>query len=210
MSTEATPSAKGAVETVELSRAEQTAARRAAESKATIPHLYLEAEADAGPWGGEASAPLGALAVVACSVALREFPRLNGGYRDGRIELYSRINIAVTIATPAPTIFDADAKAAADVASEIEALRVRAAEGALTARESAGATFTVDDLTGTAATRAFGVVVPGQSAALCVTGGGGGAAVRLGLSCDHRVVGTGAAAEFLGRVKAAIERPPAR
>ncbi len=42
-------------------------------------------------------------------------PALNGSYRDGRYELYSRINIGVTIVDEdvyaTPTIFDADDEA---------------------------------------------------------------------------------------------------
>ena len=34
----------------------------------------------------------------ACALALREFPRANGAYRDGRIELYSRVNVGVAVA----------------------------------------------------------------------------------------------------------------
>ena len=205
MSTEPRGSAKGTVETVELSRAEQVAARRVAEAKATIPHLYLEAEATAP---GDAQASLGPRVVAAAAIALRELPRLNGAYRDGRIELYSRINVAVALGSAAPTIFDADQKGPADIAAELEGLAARTAAGALTAPESAGATFTVDDLSGTAATRAFGVVPPGQAAILSVSAAGD-SAIRLGLSCDHRVVGSAAAAAFLGRVKDALERPRA-
>ena len=38
--------AKGEVEVVELNRLQQTVARRMAESKATVPHFYLQTEID--------------------------------------------------------------------------------------------------------------------------------------------------------------------
>ena len=38
--------AKGAVEVVELTKLQQTVSRRMAESKATAPHFYLQAEID--------------------------------------------------------------------------------------------------------------------------------------------------------------------
>ncbi len=38
--------AKGQVEVVELTKLQQTVARRMAESKATAPHFYLQAEID--------------------------------------------------------------------------------------------------------------------------------------------------------------------
>ena len=38
------------------------------------------------------------MAVKACALALREHPRANGAYRDGRFELYSRVNVGVAVA----------------------------------------------------------------------------------------------------------------
>ena len=95
-----------------------------AESKATAPHFYLQAEFDltaavegrkhlkAMAKEGEAVPTFNDMVVKACALALREFPRANGAYRDGRIELYSRINVGVAVAAQdalvVPTVFDAD------------------------------------------------------------------------------------------------------
>ena len=38
------------------------------------------------------------MVVKACALALREHPRANGAYRDGRLELYSRVNVGVAVA----------------------------------------------------------------------------------------------------------------
>ena len=38
------------------------------------------------------------MVVKACALALREFPRANGAYRDGKLELYSRVNVGVAVA----------------------------------------------------------------------------------------------------------------
>ena len=38
------------------------------------------------------------MVVKACAIALREHPRANGAYRDGRFELYSRVNVGVAVA----------------------------------------------------------------------------------------------------------------
>ncbi len=104
--------AKGTVEIVELSKLQQTVSRRMAESKATAPHFYLQAEIDmSAAWDArsriKASAPEGAvipsfndMVVKACAIALREFPRANGAYRDGKWELYSRVNIGIAVAAP--------------------------------------------------------------------------------------------------------------
>ena len=95
-----------------------------AESKATAPHFYLQAEFDmtaavegrkklkATAKEGEAVPTFNDMVVKACALALREHPRANGAYRDGRIELYSRINVGVAVAAQdalvVPTVFDAD------------------------------------------------------------------------------------------------------
>ena len=45
-----------------------------------------------------------------------EFPRANGAYRDGKFELYSRVNVGIAVAGQdaliVPTIFDADSQVA--------------------------------------------------------------------------------------------------
>ena len=38
------------------------------------------------------------MVVKAAAIALREHPRVNGAYRDGKFELYSRVNIGVAVA----------------------------------------------------------------------------------------------------------------
>ncbi|MBK5220247.1 MAG: 2-oxo acid dehydrogenase subunit E2, partial [Thermoleophilia bacterium] len=102
--------AKGTVEVVELSKLQQTVARRMAESKATAPHFNLQTEIDmtaavegrkhlkelAGE--GDLVPTFNDMVVKACALALKEFPRANGAYRDGRFELYSRVNVGVAVA----------------------------------------------------------------------------------------------------------------
>src|SRR5215204_423142 len=116
--------AKGEVEIRELIKLQQTIARRMAESKATAPHFYLTLEIDMGK-AVEARAAIKAatkegdvvpsfndMIVKACAIVLRELPKANGAYRDGRFELYSRINVGVAVAAQealvVPTVFDAD------------------------------------------------------------------------------------------------------
>src|SRR4051794_21178643 len=151
--------AKGPVEVVELTRAQQTAVRRAAEARATVPDFTVEAEV---------SAPAGTGALVrAVATALREQPAVNGAYRDGHLERYARVNVAVAVpgreGPVAPVVFDADAKDAATIDAELDGLRERAAAGSLTAAEFAGATFVVTEA---AARRVQPVLSPGQAAAL--------------------------------------------
>lgn len=198
--------AKGTVKVIELSRAQQAAARRVAESKATIPHLYLEARTRLP----EGASTVGAAAILATALALKEFPNLNSAYRDGKLELYSRINIAIAIdageTVLAPTLFDADEKTVDEIAALGESLAKRARAGELTSPELAGATFTVVDLTGTGIASLQTTINPSQSGVLSIADGDG--KVRLGLSCDSRIVPWPEAAPFLARIKAFLEKAP--
>ena len=198
--------AKGSAQTIELSKLEQSAARRVAEAKATIPHLVLEAEAAALTGRPE---PPRALTVAACARALAEHPRLNASYRDGRVEAHSRVNVAISLAAgeaaTAPTVFDADRKAAAEIEAEIAALAERAGTGALRAAELSGATFTVVDLTGTGVLASPPIVVPGQVAALTLGDSAPGESMRLVFACDARIAPWPVAAPFVARVKALLE-----
>src|SRR6266498_5446637 len=90
------------------------------------------------------------MVVKACALALREHPRANSAYRDGRIELYSRINVGVAVAAQdalvVPTVFDADLKGLRQISTETRALAARVREGSITPPELSGGTFTVSNL----------------------------------------------------------------
>ncbi len=204
-----------------------------AESKATAPELVLAVEVDmtaavelraqleaAEP--GDPAPSVADLVVKACAVALREFPRANGAYRDGRFELYSRVNVGVAVAGPGatvvPTIFDADRKGLAAIAAEARALAERARAGAITPPELAAGTFTVSDLGSYGVRRFTAVINPPQAATLAVGELAERPVVRDGalavapvmdltLSCDHRILYGAEAAQFLGRIREHLEQP---
>ena len=147
---------------VELTKLQQTVARRMAESKATAPHFYLQAEIDmtaavegraklkASAKEGDVVPTFNDMVVKACAIALREHPRANGAYRDGKIELYSRVNVGVAVAAQdalvVPTVFDADQKGLRRIAGETRALAARVRDASITPPELSGGTFTVSNL----------------------------------------------------------------
>jgi pyruvate dehydrogenase E2 component (dihydrolipoamide acetyltransferase) len=214
---------KGDVVVVELDRRERAIARRSAETRATVPSVEFSAEVDmAAAVVREAELQCGttALLIRACSHALADVPRANGAYRDGRLELYSRINIGVTIAEEGlyevPTILDADLKSAPEIASELEGLTDRARDGLLTAPELSGATFTVTDSAAFEITALAPLIVPPQAAALAagpirevpVVRDGqvvAGQTMVLTLAADHRILYGAHAATFLEAIKAHLE-----
>ena len=220
--------AKGGVRIEEPSRAERLIARRAAESRATVPDFELVSTVDASALmaaraaSGERVPSLTAVVVGACARALREHPRANAAYRDGHFELFSRVNVGVAVASgnavALPTISDADTKSALEIAAELDSLAARVRAGTITPPELAGATFTVANL-GMLGVRSFSPpVVPPQAAILAVGAAReapmvrGGDIVRghemtLTLVCDHRILYGTLAAEFLGRIRQLLERP---
>jgi pyruvate dehydrogenase E2 component (dihydrolipoamide acetyltransferase) len=230
----AAETAKGQTTYEDLSKTQQVIARRMAESKATAPHFYLRASVDMSQ-AVEGRRKLKALAsegsvvpsfndmvVKACALALREHPRANGAYRDGRFELYSRVNVGVAVAAAdalvVPTVFDADRKGLRQIAAESRELARKVREGQITPPELSGATFTVSNL-GMYGIDGFSAVInPPQAAILAVGAIAERPVVRDGeiatahlmqvdLACDHRILYGAPAAEFLARVRTLLEEP---
>lgn len=218
---------KGETTILEPSPAEQAVARRAAEIRATVPDLELSVTvaADAVLAQAERSGvSAAAIGIAATARALRRCPRANAAYRDGRYELYSRINVAVMMsglrAPTTATLFDADRRPVGELDGELRRLRGRARAGELTSPEQAGATFTVTDLTEHGIDRGVPLVIAPQAAALClgavrqepVAGPHGvqvGAVMTLTLACDHRILFGDDAAAFLASIATELTAPGA-
>jgi pyruvate dehydrogenase E2 component (dihydrolipoamide acetyltransferase) len=227
-------SGKGATTIEELSRTQQTIARRMAESKATVPDFHVSTEVDMAAAAAlreqlkalasdERPAPsFNDLVVKAAALALREFPRANGAYKDGRFELYERVNVGVAVAAEdaliVPTIFDADRKSLGEIAVEARALAARVRAGAITPPELSGGTFTVSNL-GMYGIDAFTAVINPPQAALLAVGAlkkkpvvkDGEIVARdmlaVNLVCDHRILYGADGAQFLARVRELLEQP---
>ncbi len=183
---------KGDTRASQPTPAERTVARRAAESRATIPHLELSV-----PLPAPAELDTAHL-IRACALTLVEHPRANGSYRDGHFELYSRVNIGLVLALKdsylIPTVFDADRKALDELRGEVAELERHAIGGRLSASAFSGATFTVWNAGALEIGQASLPVVPGQAAILAA------GTVSLTLTCDHRILYGAAAAGLLADV----------
>ncbi len=234
-SSEAPETAKGTVTYEELSKLQQVVARRMSESKATAPHFYLETEIDmtaavagrkrlkelAGE--GEVVPTFNDMVVKACALALKEFPRANGSYKDGKFELYSRVNVGVAVAAQdalvVPTVFDADKKGLREISTDTKHLAARVRDGAITPPELSGGTFTVSNLGMFGVTNFSPVVNLPQAGILAVGALGpkpavdssGEVVVRqlmgVTLACDHRILYGADGAQFLARIRALLEEP---
>jgi pyruvate dehydrogenase E2 component (dihydrolipoamide acetyltransferase) len=225
--------AKGQAEVVELSRLQQTVSRRMAESKATAPDFALSLDVDMSGClelrqrlkeVADPAPSINDMVVKAAAMALREYPRVNGAYRDGKWELYPNVNVGVAVAAEAalvvPTIFDTDKKSLGEISRQARALIEKVREGKITPPEVAGGTFTVSNLGMYGIERFTAIINPPQAGLLTV-----GAlmkkpavdqesgrivardALTLTLVCDHRILYGAEGAQFLSRVRELLEQP---
>jgi pyruvate dehydrogenase E2 component (dihydrolipoyllysine-residue acetyltransferase) len=163
------------------------------------------------------------MVVKASAIALREHPRVNGAYRDGKFELYERVNVGVAVAAQdalvVPTVFDADRKSLGQIARDARAVAEKVRDKTVTPPELSGATFTVSNLGMYGIEQFVAIINPPQAAILTV----GALAKRpavddsgrivardqmtLSLVCDHRILYGAEGAQFLARVKELLEQP---
>jgi pyruvate dehydrogenase E2 component (dihydrolipoamide acetyltransferase) len=215
----------------ELSRTQALIARRMAESRATVPDFALEVEVDMSA-ALELRARLKELAdaapsvndfvVKAAAVALRRHPRANGSFKDGRFELHDEVNVGVAVAAPdtlvVPVVRNADGKSLGAIAADVRAMAARVRDGAISAPELSGGTFTVSNLGMFGIDRFEGIINVPQAAILCVgairdrvVAVDGAPAVRpimsMTLASDHRILYGADAAQFLAEIRTLLENP---
>ena len=223
---------KGEPEVQELTRLQQTVSRRMAESKATAPDFTLQLEADMRAClelrerlkeVADPPPSINDMVVKAAASALREFPRVNGAYRDGRFELYENVNVGIAVAAQdtlvVPTIFGADGKSLGEISRRARELIERVRDSEITPPELSGGTFTVSNL-GMYGIESFTAVINPPQAALLTVGAlqrkpvvddrgrvVAGERMALSLVCDHRILYGADGARFLARVRELLERP---
>ncbi len=223
---------KGEVHVQELTRLQQTVSRRMAESKATAPDFTLEVEVDMAACVElrgrlkEVADPVPSfndMIVKACALSLREHPRVNGAYKDGQFELYEKINIGVAVAAKdtlvVPTLFNVGSKSLGEIARAAHAAIDKVRDGTITPPELSGGTFTVSNLGMFGIDRFSAVINPPQAAILTVGAlrkkpfveESGRVVARdmatLSLVSDHRILYGADGAQFLARVREALEQP---
>ena len=224
--------AKGQVSVQELTRLQRTVSRRMAESKATAPEFEIQVEIDMSlcvelrarlKEVADPAPSFNDMVVKAAAMALREFPRANGSYRDGHWELYSRVNVGVAVAAQdalvVPTVFDADQKSLGRIAAETRELIGKVREGTITPPELSGGTFSVSNL-GMYGIENFSAIINPPQAAILAVGSlkkkavvddSGRVVARdmmgVNLICDHRILYGADAAEFLSRIRQLLEQP---
>jgi pyruvate dehydrogenase E2 component (dihydrolipoamide acetyltransferase) len=201
----------------------------------TVPHFYLMREVDASQlvqWRTRIAATVEKqrgvkptytdLLVKLIAFALREHPRLNAAWANGKIETYGQIDIGVAVAVEegllVPVIRHADTASIGEIAIQRSELVERAQNRKLRPADISGGTFTITNL-GMYNVDAFNAIVNTPQAGILAVGRiaervvpvNGQAAIRpmmiISLSCDHRIVDGARAAEFLDDLASLIEAP---
>ncbi|MBD0281004.1 MAG: 2-oxo acid dehydrogenase subunit E2 [Thermoleophilaceae bacterium] len=223
---------KGRAEIHELTRLQQTIARRMAESKATAPDFAISLTVDMTnavelrtrlKEVTDPAPSFNDMVVKAAAMALREHPRVNGAYRDGKFELYEKVNVGVAVAAEdalvVPTVFDADTKSLGQIARDARAAAAKVRDKTITPPELSGATFTVSNLGMFGIEFFMAIINPPQASILTVgklekrpaVGDNDRIVARdqmtLSLVCDHRILYGADGAQFLQRVKQLLEQP---
>ena len=209
------------VEVIPLSAMRKTIARRLTEAKQTIPHFYLTAEYELDGLlahratlneAGDVKVSVNDLIVWCVAQALMKEPRVNVNLVGDDIHQFRAAHVSVAIATddglyPA-TVYDADSKSPAEIATTTTGLADKAQNGKLTKEDISGGSFTVSNLGMYGITQFTAIVNPPMGAILAlgkakqqvvVSNGEQRIATVLNatLSCDHRVIDGAVGAQFL-------------
>ena len=206
-------------------------ARRLTESKATVPHFYLNAECnvdellalrkrinDTSP----VKFSVNDFVVKAVAGAFIDVPDANVTWTDTHLRRYDHVDIAVAVATDGglftPVVRAVESLSLLGVNASIKDLVARARSGRLRQEELEGGSFAVTNL-GMYGTTSFSAILnPPQSGILAVGAAQQQAVVidgalsvatvmRCTLSVDHRAVDGALAAQWLRAFALRIENP---
>jgi pyruvate dehydrogenase E2 component (dihydrolipoamide acetyltransferase) len=225
--------AKGAATVQSLSRLQQTIARRMSESRSTVPDFELRRQFDMSAVVAlreeiravaERAPSYNDFMVKAAALALREFPRVNGSYRDGVFETYGRVNVGIAVAAEdalvVPTVFDADRKSLTEISETVRELAAKVHDGSVTPAELSGSTFSISNL-GMYGVDGFSAVINPPQAAILAIGSlkprpvvaedgvtiVAKPTVHVSLACDHRILYGADGARFLARLDELLQSP---
>ena len=209
-------------------------ARRMSESKAQVPHFYLQCEIDmakALALREELNAELADegvkltvndLIVRACALALRDHPQFHRSWIDGKLHQHGAAHVGVAVALDegliVPVIRNADSLPLRELAVVARDLVARARSGSLRQQEIEGGTFSVSNLGMLGITSFQAIINPPEPGILAVgsvveraTGVGGQVVVRplmtVNLSVDHRAASGADGARLLQTVTRYLEHP---
>jgi len=218
-------------EILELSTMWRRMAERVTQSWTSVPHFFLQRDADAsrlGTWReyaqkrSQVKLTITDLLIKLVAAALKLHPRLVAHWDNGEIVSNNQVNIGLAVAVEdglvVPVIHFADQLSLSQIAQQRQELLERAREGKMHLEDLQGGTFTISNL-GMYGIDVFNAIVNPPQAAILAVGRiadrvvpvDGKPEIRpmmtLSLSCDHRVVDGARGALFLRELVSFIEEP---
>ena len=211
-------------------------AERLLESKTTIPHFYLQIEADAAPMmsarkqlnaeseltGGNRYTVNDFVMLAAVKAALA-VPAVNASFEGDAVVQFADIHLAVAVAIDqglvTPVIRSAQNLSFLELSQAMKVLAERARTKKLGPDEMSGGTFTISNLGSYGIAQFDAIINPPQAMILSVGAilnkpvvNDAGAIVAgqrlfIGMSCDHRVIDGAAGAEYLAALRQYLEQP---
>jgi pyruvate dehydrogenase E2 component (dihydrolipoyllysine-residue acetyltransferase) len=229
---DAPPPSLGAGEELPLGTVWTRMAERMSESWRTVPHFFLLRQVEATrllAWRESLRSRAGYegvthtdLLVKLCAAALREHPRVNASWRDGKVLASAGVHVGIAVALEdglvVPVLQNADVLDLQKLAARRKALVEAARSGRLRPEDVSGGTFTISNL-GMYGVDAFAAIVNPPQAAILAVGRitdrvipvAGRPEVRptlaVCLSFDHRVVDGARGAQFLDTLAGLMEEP---
>ena len=221
-------------EVTKLSSMRKTIARRLAESKREVPHIYLAVDVRLDALlklRGELNRDLAAsgvklsvndMLIKALGQALMAVPGCNVSFAGDQLLTFSRADISVAVSLPGglitPIIVDAGRKPLSVISTEMAALAARAKEGKLQPHEFQGGTASLSNM-GMMGIKHFSAVInPPQGMIMAIGAGEQRPVVTDGVlgiatvmtatgSFDHRAIDGADGAQLMAAFKQAVEAP---
>jgi pyruvate dehydrogenase E2 component (dihydrolipoamide acetyltransferase) len=225
------PVGNGAADGLPMSGIWRIMAERTTQSWTSAPHFFLMREVNASrlqTWREQLQKRSAGnitytdLLVKLVAATLREHPRLNAWWTNGKISLNDEVNIGLAAATDdglvVPVIHGADMLAISEIAGRRQELVARAQAGKLRPDDLRDGTFTISNL-GMYGMDAFTAIINAPQVAILAVGRiaervvpvngqpGVQPMLMLSLSCDHRAVDGARGAQFLAALAEVIEEP---
>ncbi len=221
-------------EVTKLSSMRKTIARRLAESKREVPHIYLAVdvrldallklrdELNRDLAGSGVKLSVNDMLIKALGQALMAVPSCNVSFVGDQLLTFSRADISVAVSLPGglitPIIVDAGRKSLSAISTEMAELAARAKEGKLQPHEFQGGTASLSNM-GMMGIKHFSAVInPPQGMIMAIGAGEQRPAVTDGVlgiatvmtatgSFDHRAIDGADGAQLMAAFRQAVETP---
>lgn len=221
---------------INLSGMRKVIAERLVESKAPVPHFYLNIDIDAGPLmaaraelksaGEEADTSkitVNDFVLKAAVEAATKIKKVNASFDGDAIVQYADVDLGIAVAIPdgllTPVIRGAQNKSLPELSAAAKDLALRARNKRMKPEEFQGGTLTVSNLGGMGIDSFSAIINPPQGFILAI------GAIRkqpvvddsdqivighrmsIWMSCDHRVIDGALGAEYLKELRHLLENP---